>query len=244
MNNLDNLAKLNKKKFNNNKQQADYYSMFLHGAIYLLIAATSLASYMIWHYYSYGQWAMDAVMQDFMEGIRTPWLTAAFRIITSTGETIPVIIAAVIIMMILAIYKKYKEAIVVAVYMLGVWRLNDFLKELIHRPRIDVTQHLVDISGYSHNSSFSLPSGHSMNFMALVLLMLYFVWIYSHNKRLKIGLTLLLLPYGLLVGLSRVYLNVHYFSDVAIGWSIGIACASMVVIIHSMICLNKSRYNI
>lgn len=244
MNQLNKISKLNKNKFYNKTLRAENYSMFYYSAIYLLIGAISLVSYMIFHYYSYGQWAMDVVMQDFMQGIRTSWLTMIFRTITATGETIPVIIAAAIVVMILVVYKKRKEAVIVAVYMLSVWRLNEFLKKLLHRPRIDVSQHLVDISGYSHNNSFSLPSGHSMNFMALVLLTLYFIWIYSDSKKLKAGSILLLLPYGLLVGLSRVYLNVHYFSDVVTGWSVGIACASVAVIIHNIICWRQNRYNI
>ena len=242
MKQLNKTTKFSKKNRNYKAYVADDHSIFYKGAIYLLIAATSLAAYMIWHYYSYGQWAMDLVLQDFMKSIKTFWLTNLLRGVTATGETIPVIVAAAVVIVGLIIYKKRKEAIMVAVYMLGVWRLNEFLKKLVHRPRIDVSQHLVDISGYSHNNSFSLPSGHAMNFMALMLLTLYFIWIFNGSKRLRIGLTLILLPYGLLVGISRVYLNVHYFSDVVIGWSIALACAALAVIIHRMICLRQNRY--
>lgn len=243
MNQLNKISKINKKKLYKRIRHTDNYSIYLYSAIYLLIATMAVASYMIWHYYSYGQWAMDVTMQDFMKNFRTPWLTPVFRVITSTGETIPVIIATAVIIIALVIYKKRKEAIMTAVYMLGVWRLNDFLKQLLHRPRIDTSQHLIDISGYSHNSIFSLPSGHSMNFMALILLSLYFVWIFSNNKKFNIGLTLLLLPYATLVGISRVYLNVHYFSDVITGWSVGAVCAAIAVIIHRIICIRQNRYN-
>ena len=186
---------------------------------------------------------MDASMQDFMKNFRAPWLTYIFLAITATGETIPVIIATGIIIFALIIYKRHKEAVLLAIYMLGVWRSNDFLKSLLQRPRIDVSQHLVDISGYSHNSSFSLPSGHSMNFMALVLLSLYFLWIFSNHKKLNLGLTLLFLLYAILVGISRVYLNVHYFSDVITGWSVGAACTSIAIIIHSIIWRKQNKYN-
>jgi undecaprenyl-diphosphatase len=244
LNQLNEKLKINKIKFYSKLNRQDNGSILLRSAIYLLAAATTLASYMIWHYYSYGHWAMDAAMQDFVKGARTSWLTTVFRAITATGETIPVIIAAAVVVLSLVIYRKRSEGIIVAACMLGVWRLNEFLKQLLHRPRIDASQHLVDISGYNHNNSFSLPSGHSMNFMALVLLTLYFIWIYSNNKKLKVGATLVLLPYGLLVGISRVYLNVHYFSDVVTGWSVGIACASIAIIVHRIICLRKNRQGI
>lgn len=243
MNQLNKISKINKKKLYIRRRHTDNDSTYLYSAIYLLIAATTAACYMIWYYYSYGQWAMDVTMQGFMENLRTPWLTPVFRAITTTGETIPVIIATAIIVIALIIYKKRKEAVMISVYMLGVWRLNDFLKQVLHRPRIDPSQHLIDISGYSHNSIFSLPSGHSMNFMALILLSLYFVWIFSKNKKFNIGLTLLLLPYAILVGISRVYLNVHYFSDIITGWSVSAVCVAIAVIIHRIICIKQNRYN-
>jgi undecaprenyl-diphosphatase len=241
LNQLNNKLNADHKDFYNKIQKSDKNSTFLLIAIYLLIAATTLASYMIWHYNSYGQWAMDGAMQGLMVGIRVSWLTDVFKGITATGETMPVIIATLIIIMIFVICKRYKEVVLTALYMLGVWRLNEFLKGLLHRPRIDASLHLIDISEYSNNNQFSLPSGHSMNFMALVLLSLYFIWIFSSNKKLNWGLTILLLIYGLLVGISRVYLNVHYFSDVVTGWSIGAACAAMAAILHSFI--GKTKYN-
>jgi undecaprenyl-diphosphatase len=243
LNQFKNSSKINKKKTYSKTNNKEYYSIFLYIAVYLFIAAMALSCYMIWHYQSYGQWAMDTVMQDFMKSLRTAWLTSIFRVITASGETVPVIIATITIIMALVIYRKRKEAIMLAFYMLGVWRLNDFLKQLLHRPRIDARQHLIDISSYSHNSVFSLPSGHSMNFMALVLLSLYFVWIFSHNKKLNLGLTLLLLLYAILVGISRIYLNVHYFSDVITGWGLGATCAAIAVIIHTIICIKQNKYN-
>jgi undecaprenyl-diphosphatase len=243
LNQFKNTSKTNNKKTYNKMHDTEHYSIFLYIAVCLFIAAMALSCYMIWHYQSYGQWAMDAVMQGFVKNLRTDWLTSIFRVITATGETIPVIIATITIIMALVIYKKRKEAIIAAFYMLGVWRLNDFLKQLLHRPRIDASQHLIDISSYSHNSLFSLPSGHSMNFMALILLSLYFVWIFSNNKKLNLGLTLLLLLYAILVGISRIYLNVHYSSDVITGWSLGATCAAIAVIIHTITCIKQNKYN-
>lgn len=229
--------------FYNKKLESDKYSMFLYSAIFLLITAAALAGYMIWHYNNYGQWTMDGVLQSFMADIRTTSLTAVFRGITITGESIPVIVATLIIMIILIVNKKLKEGLMLAIYMLGIWKLNEFLKELLHRPRIDVSQHLVDISGYNHSNQFSLPSGHAMNLMALVLLTLYFIWIFSNNKKLNLGLTLIILTFGLLVGVSRVYLNVHYFSDIVTGWSLAAAWASIAVIIHRLLCMKQNMSN-
>lgn len=210
-------------------------SMFFYPAVYVLMAAVVIASGMIWYYYGYGQWAMDDALQGFMKNIRTPWLDSFFKAITATGETIPVVIFTAAIVAALVIYRKRKEALLTALYMLATWRLNHFLKELIQRPRPAVSMRLVEIDG------FSLPSGHSMNFMALVLLGLYLLWVYSENKKLNIILTVLLLAQGLLVGISRIYLNVHYLSDVITGWSLAIACAATAIIFHRLLYVRKVR---
>jgi undecaprenyl-diphosphatase len=212
------------------------YGKLFYGAVYIMLASTAMASYMIRHYYVYGQWAMDGVLQSIMKSIRTPWLDAIFKGITATGETLPVIAATLFIITALVFHKKMKEAAILACYMLGVWRLNEFLKVLFHRPRPAASMHLVEIGHYSQANSYSLPSGHSMNLMALVLLSIYLVWIFVKNKKLNTSLTALLLAYGLLTGISRVYLNVHYFSDVITGWSISAACASAIIMMHQYIC--------
>lgn len=217
----------------------DEHSIFFQRAIYLLVASIGLAFYMIWHFYGYGQWSMDGALQVFMKNIRTTWLDAMFKGITVSGETLPVIAVTVLIVAALVYKKKFREGIIFAFYMLGVWRLNEFLKVLFHRPRPAASMHLIDIGHYNQANSFSLPSGHSMNLMALVLLSIYLLWIFSKNKRLNIGLTVLLLTYGLLTGISRVYLNVHYFSDVITGWSISAACVSITILIHRLLCYKQ-----
>lgn len=211
--------------------------------IYALLAAIAMAAYMVWNYISYGQWFLDSSMQGLMKAIRTPWLDAVFRALTATGETLPVIIVTALLIIVLFIYKKHMEAIMVAIYMLGVWRFNELLKVLIHRPRPDVSLHLVDIGHYNEANSFSMPSGHSMNLMALVLLSIYLIWIFSKNKKFNIGATVVLLLYGLLTGLSRVYLNVHYISDIITGWSLSIAWISAAVILYRLLCTRVNKYN-
>lgn len=220
-------------------------SLNLHKtALFPLITAAAAAVYMIWHYLSFGQWNMDGAMQAFMKDIRTSWLDVLFKVLTATGETIPVIAATAVIVISLIIYKKRVEALLVALYMLGIWRFNEFLKVWLHRPRPDVSLHLVDIGHYNQANSFSMPSGHSMNLMALMLLAVYLVWHFSSNKKFNVGATVFLLLHGLLTGMSRVYLNVHYFSDVLTGWSISIVWVSATIILHRVICLRQKKYNI
>lgn len=197
-----------------------------YGEICVFGVFTAVAALMIWHYYSYGSWVMDKNLADFMNSIRNPFLDVFFRTITFTGETVPVILMTLVVIILFLYFKHRKEAALVALYMLGTWRLNELLKGIINRPRPDVSLWLVKTTG------LSMPSGHSMNFMAFMLISLYFVWVYSKNKKMNIGLTAIMLLYTILVGLSRVYLHVHYISDVITGWSLGASCAAVAVVIH------------
>lgn len=85
---------------------------------------------------------------------------------------------------------------------------------------------LIEETGYSY------PSGHSMTAMCFYGFLIYLVWCSTWRKRSKIILTILLSCVIFLIGLSRIYLRVHYASDVLAGFSISIVyliCISSVV---------------
>lgn len=228
---------------NEMKTSNRYWKAFV-SAFYIFILSSLLAGLMIMHYCSVGQWSMDSMMQGMVKAMRTPWLDGFFRGITATGETVPVIIFTSVIVIALIAKKRRLEAATMAVYMIGVWRLNETIKGWLHRPRPAASLHLVEISGYSHSNQFSMPSGHAMNFIALTLLTLYILWVTSKNKKRNAIITAILLPYALLVGFSRIYLNVHFSSDVITGWSLGLACAAAAVMFHSILAVKQSKKNL
>lgn len=90
------------------------------------------------------------------------------------------------------------------------------LKLIIQRPRPDEYR-IIDASGYS------FPSGHSMISMAFYCFIIYLICKYVNNKILKYFLIGLLGSLIILIGVSRVYLGVHYVSDVIAGFIISIA---------------------
>ena len=94
--------------------------------------------------------------------------------------------------------------------------LNQLLKYIIQRPRPDGYR-LISETGYS------FPSGHSMVSMAFYGFIIYLIWKMVKNKKIKYiscGILSILIP---LIGFSRIYLGVHYASDVVGGFAISIA---------------------
>ncbi len=95
--------------------------------------------------------------------------------------------------------------------------INKIIKNTVARER--PLLRLVEVSG------FSFPSGHAMNNMAIYLTLAFCLMPYCRTKLQK-GITLaVLLAFPIVMGASRVYFNVHYFSDVVCGWALGVIIA-------------------
>lgn len=94
--------------------------------------------------------------------------------------------------------------------------LNQLLKLILHRPRPDEFQ-IITETGYS------FPSGHSMVSMAYYGFLIYLIYKYVANKKLKYLLMVILSILIILIGISRIYLGVHYTSDVLAGFLVSIS---------------------
>ena len=94
--------------------------------------------------------------------------------------------------------------------------LNITLKQILQRPR-PIEYRVIDESGYS------LPSGHSMVSMAFYGYLIYFIYKHIENKYIKWSLIILLSILIISIGISRIYLGVHYTSDVIAGFLIALS---------------------
>ena len=134
-----------------------------------------------------------------------------FYSFTVLGDTIPdvIIISALVL---LPITSK-RVGIPVACTAITSTVLNKTIKNIIKRARPD--EMLLTASSYS------FPSGHAMNNMAIYLMLAFCIMPYCKTKLQK-GITLgVLLIFPIMMGISRIYFNVHYFSDVVCGWCLG-----------------------
>lgn len=93
--------------------------------------------------------------------------------------------------------------------------LNQVLKELVQRPRPEGFR-LAEVSG------FSFPSGHSMAACAFFGLLAWMVWRYERDRVMRWGCSAAFVVLAVAVGVSRVYLGVHYASDVVAGFCVSI----------------------
>ncbi len=167
------------------------------------------------------EFKIDNLNEIFYNGRNSFW-TGFFKVITHAGSVYFLILVVILLFMITR--KKYYGFIGI-ICLIGAGAVNTVVKYIIRRDRpLDVA--LISEMGYS------FPSGHSMLSMAVFGLIIYFVIKYSKNLAFKITMTSILSILILLIGLSRVYLGVHYFSDVLAGWLLGatFTLAMMIVV--------------
>lgn len=140
-------------------------------------------------------------------------ITPLAKGITQLGGVIGLITIAIV----LSIAIKNKKINILIWANLGISALlNQILKRIVQRPR-PTEFRIIDESGYS------FPSGHSMVSAAFYGFLIYLIYKNVKNQYLKCGLITVLSLLIILIGTSRIYLGVHYTSDVLAGFLIAIS---------------------
>lgn len=136
--------------------------------------------------------------------------TTFFLIITSLSSPLVLIVISILL---LITNKDRKLSLLVILNLFLSIIVNTLLKEIFVRERPSDFP-LIDETGYSY------PSGHSMISMAFYGFLIYIIWQTNWSKRTKIICSIVLGLIIFLIGCSRIYLRVHYPSDVVAGFAI------------------------
>ncbi len=152
---------------------------------------------------------LDTNIYNFISSFKTKNLTSFFKFITEFAD----IKIICILLILFFIFIKNKIMILIPTIIgINVEILNLVLKFIFKRERPTVFIHLVNVVNYSY------PSAHAMISMAIYGSFIYLVWNYFNNKKIKIIITIILGGLIFLIGLSRIYLGVHYFTDIISGY--------------------------
>lgn len=156
---------------------------------------------------------IDTVIFKVIRSIESPGVTVFFKTVTQFAS-FPVFL--ILCCLILIFLKRKLYFWIIGLNLVNVSVLNYILKIIFRRPRpSDFT--LITETG------FSFPSGHSMASLAFYGLLIYLIHRSELKKNKKIILTTILSVIIVLVGISRIYLGVHYTSDVIGGFCFGIS---------------------
>ncbi|UVK42711.1 phosphatase PAP2 family protein [Mesorhizobium sp. AR07] len=149
------------------------------------------------------------------------WLEGVMRDVTSLGSaTVLVLITAATIVYLLLI-RRPAPALLIFVAVAGGQLLSSLLKVGVDRPRPELVSHLVS------ETSLSFPSGHAMLSAVTYLTLGSLAAGFLQDRTVKAYVLVLAVLTTLLVGISRIYLGVHWPSDVLAGWCAGFAWAML-----------------
>jgi undecaprenyl-diphosphatase len=157
---------------------------------------------------------------------RRPWLNPMAVDLTALGGPTLLTLFTLLVLAVALMHGQRQTARHLLVASIGAALLNSALKQLWSRPRPSEVPRLVETAGYSY------PSGHSMGSAAILTTFAILSWQYVRSPGQRVAITLVAALLIALVGMSRVYLGVHYPSDVAAGVALGVAWALSLEIVE------------
>lgn len=157
---------------------------------------------------------IDLYFYNILMTFKCEYITNIFKIITVLGNTKFIIFLNIIIILYFIIFKERKFLIITFNSILSPL-INNILKIIFRRERPDLSLRLINETNYS------FPSGHAM-----ISMFFYFTLIIIINRsslKYKKLLNLIFMLIILLIGMSRIYLGVHYLSDILGGYLIALS---------------------
>jgi undecaprenyl-diphosphatase len=149
---------------------------------------------------------------NFILDHRADWISRVARLVTQVGSTWVVTVVIVVAATILLRRHRYLDAGFVAVSSIGTAILVAIAKQIIGRPRPAVSHRRVAATGAA------FPSGHAAQSVACYGALAVIVVIATRRTKIRWSASLGAVTIALIVGTSRVYLGVHWPSDVVSGW--------------------------
>jgi len=167
--------------------------------------------------------AFDAAVSAAVFALRTPQLTAFMRVITFTGGTIA--ISVITLCLVAFLWPRRRDlALTALVAIAGGAALANVLKRSFDRARPAAEMALVALPG-----SFSFPSGHTMSSLCVAGIASYIAGRSAMRPGAKAATIAGLFLWAFLVAFSRVYLGVHWPSDVLASWFLGVAWLALII---------------
>ena len=150
----------------------------------------------------------------------SPFITGCVKMITHMGGSITV--ALLCLLLFLRPYTRKNYALQTSISVILSSSVNALLKNIFARPRPDMFRLVME-------TSYSFPSGHSMTNMAMYGTFALLAWKYMKSKKEKLIVAIICAVLVTAIGFSRIYLGVHYITDVIGGWCLGLAIALIVI---------------
>ncbi len=155
----------------------------------------------------------DTGVREFIHGYASEWLTQTMQIFAFLGSTVFLTVVSVLAISLFLFLRKMRSAVILAVVMAGAIILNNILKVSFSRSRP------LPYFDTPLPTSFSYPSGHALFSVCFYCCLAWLVASLLKGTATKICVWTAAILMALFIGLSRVYLGVHYPTDVLAGYT-------------------------
>ncbi|WP_225037042.1 phosphatase PAP2 family protein [Winogradskyella sp. SM1960] len=170
----------------------------------------------------------DTTVTEYILTHRNPTLTNYFIFITDIGDVYGYLFVFTLCSLaFILILKKWQYAVQLIIVIILALSSNIILKKIINRSRPEL-EHLVTIE------SLSYPSGHAMTAMAFYGFLIYLFYHFKMNLILKLPIILIFMFLIASIGISRIYLGVHFPSDIIGGFIAGIIWVVLCALIFNL----------
>ncbi|MBO6640251.1 MAG: phosphatase PAP2 family protein [Roseitalea sp.] len=156
---------------------------------------------------------------DVADPIGPPWFEDTASEITALGGYPTIILIAGLVVGALVLLRRSGAALFLVASLIGGTMLSSGLKQLFSRPRPDIVDHL------DRTFTLSFPSGHATMSMLYLLTLAAIASRFVPSRAFRVYAIMAAVIVSILIGTSRVYLGVHWPSDVIAGWALGIGWA-------------------
>lgn len=169
----------------------------------------------------------DQAVLHWMHAHQTPWVTTLAVGLAWMGNPPTIVGIAVVAALVGLFWRKVRGAAwTLPIAVIGAGILIQGVKLIFRRPRPTLFHPLL------HESGYSFPSGHSLISVVVYGLLGYFVMHLFRRHAARIAVAIVSILLILLIGLSRVYVGVHFPTDVLAGWTAGIPWLLTCLAIH------------
>ncbi|GGG70601.1 hypothetical protein GCM10011374_38960 [Kocuria dechangensis] len=173
---------------------------------------------------------LDHPLLQAMIGVRSPWLDTAATAYTDIGGVIGMPVLALTIMTTLAVRRRsWTPVILITAAGAGSLLMTVAGKDLIGRTRPPLAE---AVPPYEYSPSF--PSGHTLNALVIAGIVAYLLMLRQHSRRTRVLAVIVAAGFALTIGLSRVFLGHHWFTDVLAAWLLGAGWLAVVITAHRL----------
>jgi membrane-associated phospholipid phosphatase len=181
--------------------------------------------------------AVDQPLLDAALELRSPALDRAVTLYTDLGGVVwAPILTTLLVVGLSVLWRSWTPLVLMVLATAGSLAMTSVGKVVVARDRP-----ATDLAVPPFETSAAFPSGHSLNATVIAFMLAYLVWLHVRSGAVRVLVLVGAVVHAGAMGLSRVYLAHHWFTDVLVAWALGLGWLALVVAVHQLVLARTGR---